>query len=278
MCSVLRLTVVGVIAALALAPASAQASPRVTPVSGPSPFASCSTAAHDDSVTLNTESSPAVAANTSDRRNLVAVWEQDNWSSKGANGAVAGYSFDGGRTWARTTLPFSTCASGGGGYGRAIAPYVAFGGDGTAYAVAMSFAGVGAYPRAIEAATSTDGGRTWSSLRSLASYDSGGTVISVVGDPARSGTAYVAWQHPTTGADGATHVLGYFSRTTDRGRTWSIPTLISGSSSEDAYNNRLLMDRRTGRLYVTFTAVRRRTAGSPTALRPTSGQRGTRSR
>ena len=130
-------------------------------VSGPSPYASCVTEAHDDTVRVNEERAPAVAANPVSRRNVVAVWQQDGWSSKGSHGIVAGASFDGGRSWQRSTLPFTTCAPNGGLYGRAMSPYVSFGSDGTAYAVAMSFAGVGQYPRAIEAVISTDGGRSW---------------------------------------------------------------------------------------------------------------------
>ena len=86
----------------------------------------------------------------------------------------------------------------------------------------------------------------------LARYPAGGVRLSVTGDPVRPRTAYAAWQLRAADADGVTHSLGYLSRTTDRGRTWSPPAQISGSDTEDVFNNHILVDRRTHRLFNTY--------------------------
>ena len=223
-------------------------------MSGESPFASCVTTTYNDSVTVGTEESPVLAANPVRPRNLVAVWAADRWSSAGSHGAVAGYSNDGGRSWSQAPLPFSTCAPGGGPYARALLPAVSFGGDGTAYAVSGSYEAPGPYPRSVVAAVSMDGGRSWRTMRHLADYaqGGGGLRLSVTGDPRRPGWAYAAWQVFTPSPAGGQHSTGYISRTTDFGASWSTPQAFTGLGSTSAYNNRLLADRRSGRLVVTY--------------------------
>ena len=84
-----------------------------------------------------------VAVNPANPKNIVGVWQQDRWNNGGAHGLVAGFSFNGGKSWGETTLPFSACAPNaildpftGAPYGRASDPWVSIGPDGTAYAVA----------------------------------------------------------------------------------------------------------------------------------------------
>ena len=88
--------------------------------------------------------SPSIPTNPA---NIVGVWQQDRWSNGGSRGLLTGYSFDGGRTWARTAAPFSRCAGGnaanGGDYERASDPWVTFAPDGTAYQISLSFSGAG---------------------------------------------------------------------------------------------------------------------------------------
>jgi hypothetical protein len=235
-------------------PATAASGWQLTRVSGSSPYATCVTPSHGETVAVNAEDSPVVASNPARRGNLVAGWEQDIWSMAGAHGAVAAYSFDNGRSWARTTLPFSTCAPDGGPYGRAVAPFVSIGVDGTVYAIGMSFAGVGRFPRSVESVVSTDGGIHWHTPRVLASYPAGGVRMAVTADPVRPGRAYVVWQVRQAKPDGTMHVQGYFARSSDHGRSWSAPITITGLGAEDAYNNHVLVDARTGRLYNTYTS------------------------
>ena len=117
----------------------------------------------------NAEVEPMVAVNPTQPVNLIGVWQQDRWSNGGARGLLTGYSFDGGRTWARTAATFSRCAGGnaanGGDYERASDPWVTFAPDGTAYQISLSFSGQDSQPgssSAILVSRSTDGGRTWS--------------------------------------------------------------------------------------------------------------------
>src|SRR5260370_14980783 len=81
-------------------------------VSGPSPYAVCSTAGQLGTDYVNAEVEPYVAVNPHLAGNVVGVWQQDRWSNGGAPGLVAGHSFDGGAHWGETTLPFSGCARG----------------------------------------------------------------------------------------------------------------------------------------------------------------------
>jgi len=90
----------------------------------------------------NSEVEAWVDTNPTDPVNVVGVWEQDRWSTGGANGLVAGVSHDGGRTWQRTYPPFSRCAGGnaanGGDYDRASDPWVSFAPDETVFMAALA--------------------------------------------------------------------------------------------------------------------------------------------
>src|SRR6266700_7887197 len=158
-------TIVALLAVLALGPLSfVYAAPSVVTVSGPSPYGSCTIGGPGTNY-KNAEVEPWVSANPTNSQNIVGVWQQDRWSNGGAHGLVAGFSFDGGKSWGETTLPFSACASGLG-YERASDPWVSFGPDGTAYTVSISFNDTN-NNNAVAAATSTDGGRTWQRLSVL---------------------------------------------------------------------------------------------------------------
>ena len=59
---------------------------------------------------MNAEVEPYIAVNPTNSNKLIGVWQQDRWDNGGAHGLVAGSSFDGGKTWSETPLPFSACA------------------------------------------------------------------------------------------------------------------------------------------------------------------------
>ncbi|HEY5310377.1 MAG TPA: exo-alpha-sialidase, partial [Casimicrobiaceae bacterium] len=81
--------------------------------SATSPFApGCDGVAATGTLYENAEVEPMVAVNPANPNNLVGVWQQDRWSDGGAHGLLTGFSFDGGRTWARTSAAFSRCAGG----------------------------------------------------------------------------------------------------------------------------------------------------------------------
>jgi len=222
--------------ALVLLTTSALAAPSLVRVSGPSPFVGCSTPKVGGVNYLNAEVEPYVAVNPADPSNLIGVWQQDRWSNGGARGLMAGYSFDGGKSWNRATLPFNRCAPGGLAYDRASDPWVSIGPDWTAYAVGLSFdpttvPPLGSGPDAISVATSTDGGKTWGNLQQIATGtgEHGHRLLdkeSVTADPTRPGTAYAVWDRlfvanstPTSPFRGP----AFFSKTTNGGRTWSAP-------------------------------------------------------
>src|SRR5579859_7712620 len=127
------------IAFVAAVPVSLVHASSLTLVSGPSPYASCSIAGQPGTNYLNAEVEPWVSINPTNPSNIIGVWQQDRWSNGGARGLVAGYSFNGGKTWKETPLPFSACAPGGLSYQRASDPWVSFGPDGTVYSIAISF-------------------------------------------------------------------------------------------------------------------------------------------
>ncbi|MEP6638086.1 MAG: sialidase family protein [Chloroflexota bacterium] len=272
----------------------------------PSPYATPGCHALDDQpgsrVYLNSEVEPQVAVDPTNPSHLVGVWQQDRWSNGAAHGLVAGYSTDGGASWTVSPQPFSVCyhASGYPGpyldYQRASDPWVSIGpgtpgssAGSTVYSVSLSV-DFTAYPgdpdathNAVGAATSYDGGATWTNVQTIiadpcgpGSVGSPGYVCnnaksyifndkeSVTADPVNQGVAYAVWDRlvaPPANPIGFEHELAYFgqtmlSKTTDFGRTWSAPRIIVGLASLDqTIGNQIVVDRQTGALYDFFTLI-----------------------
>jgi hypothetical protein len=266
-------------------------------VSGPSPYASCSTAGQPGTNYVNAEVEPYVAVNPTtvgtSKVNVIGVWQQDRWSNGGAQGLVAGFSFDGGATWGETTLPFSACAPNaildpftGAPYNRASDPWVSIGPDGTAYAVALmatnTTAGVsgGNNDTGVATVTSSNGGNTWGNARLIKS-DQGTTPIfevtqffndkeSITADPIRAGTAYVVWDRlkaPSHSPDAALRAHAFrgptwFSKTTDGGKTWTgTRAIFDPGQNSQTIGNQIVVNRQTGVLYDFFE--RFQTTGPP---------------
>jgi hypothetical protein len=256
----------------------------VVTVSGPSPYASCSTAGQPGTNFLNAEVEPQVAVNPAHPNNIVGAWQQDRWSNGGARGLVAGFSLDGGKTWGESTLPFSVCAPNaildpftGAPYNRASDPWVSIGPDGTAYAVGLlatnSTGGVaaGTNDTGVATVTSSDGGRTWGNAR-LQKTDQGTSPIfevshffndkeSITADPIHAGTAYVVWdrlQAPSHSPDAALRAHAFrgptwFSKTTDGGLTWTgTRAIFDPGQNSQTIGNVTVVDPRTGTLYDFF--------------------------
>jgi hypothetical protein len=252
---------------------------------------------------LNSEVEPQVAVDPTNPLHLVGAWQQDRWSDGGAHGLVAAYSTDGGISWQVSPQPFSACyhASGFPGaylnYQRASDPWVSIGpgapagspSSSTVYSVSLSFDQT-PYPgdpdarhNAVGAATSYDGGATWTNVQPiiddpcLVGTPSGpgyqcnnaksyvfNDKESVTADPVHPGVAYAVWDRlvapPATGP-GFQHELAYFgpalmSKTTDFGKTWSHPRIIVGLPSLDqTIGNQIVVDRQTGALYDFFDLI-----------------------
>jgi hypothetical protein len=276
----------------------------------PSPFARPGCLAFDASQVavgslnyLNSEVEPWAAADPSDASHLAGAWQQDRWSDGGAHGLVAAYSTDGGMSWGVSPQPFSVCyhASGFPGayldFQRASDPWVTIGpgtpanpGSGsTVYSVSISFnqfpypGDPNARHNAVGAATSYDGGASWTNVQAIiedpciSGTPSGpgyqcnnpkayvfNDKESVTADPDHPGVAYAVWDRlvaPPASPIGFIRERAYFgpallSKTTDFGRTWSHPRIIVGLSSQNqTIGNQVVIDRQTGALYDFFNLI-----------------------
>ncbi|KWF75600.1 hypothetical protein WL93_29530 [Burkholderia diffusa] len=261
-----RLTRLSAAIAMSMAAAAAAHADPVA-VSGPSPFAACTIGGPGTNY-VNAEVEPWLSVNPANPTNMIGVWQQDRWSNGGAHGLVAGYTFDGGATWARTPQPFSACAPGGLKYERASDPWVSFGPDGTAYSVSISF-NQSNNSNAVAASVSTDGGQTWSSPAVLIANDEPTTQFfndkeSVTANPVKAGTAYAVWDRlelPNGNPYANLHTQAYrgptfFSKTVDGGKTWSAPkVIVNVPSRQQTIGNQIVVDPKTGTLYDFFDLI-----------------------
>ncbi len=230
-------------------------------VSATNPYADCTVGAGTGRNYVDAEVEPQLAIDPANSNHLVGAWQQDRWSNGGAHGLVAGFSFDGGRTWDESSLPFSQCA------GAAAAPYerasdiwVSIGPDGTVYANAISFDG-STNRNAVTSATSSDGGVTWENLSVLSPQTTAQLFDdknSITADPVHKGVAYQVWDTlilATDKPDDNPHTQAYtgptyFAMTRDFGKTWSTPRVIVDTKNrQQTIGNVILVDPRTDTLY-----------------------------
>jgi hypothetical protein len=293
-----RASVLSSAALIAAVPSVAwAASSGLVTVSGASPYANCSTANQPGTVSINGEVEPQVAVNPTTvgakKFNVIGVWQQDRWSNGGAQGLVAGASFNGGDSWQETALPFSACAPNaiidpftGTPYNRGSDPWVSFGPDGTAYAAGLLATNTtlgtagGTNDTAVATVTSSDGGKTWQNPN-LVKSDQGTSPVfeathffndkeSITADPLVAGTAYVVWDRleaPSQSPDAVlvSHAFrgpAWFSKTVDGGKTWSPGRVIfdPGQNSQ-TIGNVILVDHQSGKLYDFFDEISN--TGSP---------------
>lgn len=250
-------------AALAATPPSQAA----TLVSGPSPFAGCTVGNGTGTNYLNSEVEPYLAINPANPTNFIGVWQQDRWSDGGARGLVASASFDGGKTWQQTPLPFSACADGLG-YERASDPWVSIGPDGTAYAISISF-NRSNNSNAVGAAVSRDGGQTWQNLSVIIADNEPTSQFfndkeSVTANPVTPGVAYAVWDRlelPNGNPYANLHTAAFrgpalFSKTGDGGQTWSPPkVIVSTPSRQQTIGNQIVVNSQDGTLYNFFNLI-----------------------
>ncbi len=213
------------------APPAIAAPVRIT---GASPFAPGCGGPGRGTRYADTEVEPHLAVHPANPDHLVAAWQQDRWSSGGADGLVAGVSLDGGATWTLAPLPFSACGGGaapGGDFDRATDPWVSFSSDGAVvHAIGLAF-DASSTRNAIVAARSTDGGLTWEPARALA-IDAGPDVAldkpTLTADPARAGVVYAVWNRLTglSGDPAASTGPAWLARSTDGGLTWEAPRVL----------------------------------------------------
>jgi hypothetical protein len=214
------LLIIGV--TLGLAPGgSATAGPRGTTghlvrVSGPSPFAGCPSGGLDERLPEGAVE-PSVAANPTNRDNIVAVWPQDRY-----RGLVAGVTFDGGRTWRHVVIPGATSCTRGS-FDYINEAWAAFGHDGVLHVSATVYNADASASGRI-ATRSTNGGLTWSRPQPLVTeptqaegkYAGGSTVT----DPSEPNLVYSVTPKFPTDAHAPSRSRVAFIRSHDGGRTW----------------------------------------------------------
>lgn len=190
-------------------------------VSGETPFAAgCGGAQSNGRVFPSVEVEPSLAIDPTDPQHLIAAWQQDRWSSGGANGIGIAASFDGGASWTASAPRLGRCSGGDEAYDRATDPWLAIAADGTAYLLALVFDS--ASPRnAMVSSRSIDGGVTWgepSVLRADSDSDVFNDKNSITADPRDPGRVYAVWDR-LTGLDHPTEPTTtgptWFARTTD---------------------------------------------------------------
>ncbi|HKN53954.1 MAG TPA: sialidase family protein [Amycolatopsis sp.] len=247
--------------AMTASPAEAAESARAVSVSHGDPFASCTLGSETGVNYAGAEVEPSVAVDPVRHDRFVGVFQQDRWSDGGAKGLVAAFSPDGGRTVGESLLPFSACVPGGLPYERASDAWVSIGPDGTAYASGLNF-DVKDVNNGVGAATSFDGGRTWTHTTELIADTQPeffNDKNSVTADPVRAGTAYQVWDRLDAGPGGDGSKLtgpAMLSVTHDFGRTWSRPQLmVDTAANQQTIGNIVLADPRTGVLYDVFNLI-----------------------
>ncbi|MEV4256677.1 sialidase family protein [Spirillospora sp. NPDC049652] len=270
----LALILGGALTGVASAAPASGAGGRVKDISPGNPYASCTAGATPHGVvTPGAEDEPWVAVDRRDPRRVIAAYQQDRWSNGGAHGVAASYSTDG-RHFTKVPLPFSKCAPGGLDYERASDAWVDFGPDGVAYSSGLDF-DVNSPRNGVGAATSYDGGRTWTHVTQLID-DTDPAIVddknSVTADPRHPGTAYQVWDRIDQVASGpGAHYDGpsYISITRDHGRTWEPARPFVDTSvvpNSQTIGNVIVADPRTGTLYDFFEW---QTYSDPTATQAT---------
>jgi BNR repeat-like domain len=179
----------------------------------------------------DTTAEPSFVVNPKNAMNLIAGWQQNRWSSGGAQGLNLAASFDGGKTWTISNAAFSLCTGGGSGnagnYARASDVWLTASPDGVAYALSLSFNGgalLAGSSSAMLVASSQDGGKTWSAPVAVVQdgdqfFDDKG---SITADSTDSNYVYVVWDR----LSGASSGPSYFAVTADAGATWAAARMI----------------------------------------------------
>jgi hypothetical protein len=196
-------------------------SPRVSVLSGPSPFADgCPGRRQDAEAITGSEIEPAITADPTNPRHIVATWQQDIGTPAARSDLIAS-TFDGGKSWTTSTIPGLTVCTGGTA-DVASDPWLSIGGDGTVYFSGTSgTATADPPPIAVVASRSRDGGRTWRQPTTVAAAEPGNDTDAITADPTRAGRAYIVWANWDHSYTPPMENALRFSRTTDHGEHWS---------------------------------------------------------
>jgi hypothetical protein len=205
-------------------------------------------------VYANAEVEPFIAVNPSNPNNFIAVWQQNRWSTGGADGPGTAYSLDGGGTWTPSMAPMSRCSGGtvaeGTAFARASDPWVTFSPDGTAYQSALGVSYPTDEANAVLVSRSADGGRTWNRAVAVRrdSRENLNDKESITADPFDARYVYVTWNR-ITDLSGPT----WFARTVDGGVSWEAARQIYDPGTDSSAANNTLVVLPDGTLVIFFT-------------------------
>ncbi|MBS0193087.1 MAG: exo-alpha-sialidase [Proteobacteria bacterium] len=217
-------------------------------VSGPTPFVNgCDGNPSNGTLYINSKVEPYVAVDPLNMNHLVGVWQQDRWSGGGSRGLMSAASFDAGKSWARTPLPFSLCGGGtianGGDYPIVSDPWVSIGPTGIVFASGLSFGAAvpGGTNSAILASRSLDGGKTWQNPSTLivdgAAYSN--DKDSITADPTNQNLVYAVWDR---GPANTNEAPATFARSTDAGTTWApAQTIFDPGANAQTLGNEIVV-------------------------------------
>jgi len=202
------------------------------------------------------EVEPMIAVDPTNPQHLVGSVQQDRWNDGGSNGLTNVVSTNGGASWslAAGQPAFSVCAGAASGsagfFNRATDPWVSFSSDGqVAYSISDSFNANGpgfGGASSIIVSRSTDGGNHWQAPVT-ARLDTSTQVLndkeSVTADPFNPNDAYSTWDRLVSPQQNANpsafiHSIAFrgptlFSRTTDKGVTWSQGQVVFDPGEKD---------------------------------------------
>ncbi|SFS82138.1 sialidase family protein [Marininema halotolerans] len=192
------------------------------------------------------------------KENIISAWQQDRYSNGGASGFVAGVSFDGGKSWDLSSLPFNRCVSGGLPYDRVTDPWISFAPDGTAYLSALLINKVNNTNSAIAAMTSKNGGRSWSKPV-IAKADLGPSVLNdketITADPIHSNIAYMVWTRFKFFPNNQISNPTWFAKTTDGGQTWRSKIIFRPGLDNNTVGSIIVANPKNGILHHFFILV-----------------------
>ena len=232
------------------------------PGNGPPPFSTVpalkisqptSLAPNCDGVTVNgtlysgAAVEPQIAVSPFSSSNLIATWQQNRWSSGGAQVIAVAASFDGGNSWGLSNAPFfSRCAGGNSGnagnYARVSNAWVSFSPNGVAYALALAFTGgtlASGSSSAMLVSQSLDGGSNWS--LPIALIQDGAAFFndkgSITADPNDNNFVYAVWDRLTSQNSGPT----YFALTANANSTWQTARPIYDPGANNQTINNIIL-------------------------------------
>ena len=202
-------------------------------VSQPSTLApNCDGVSAEGTLFSGTALEPQLAVSPFSSSNLIAVWQQNRWSTGGSQAIGVAASFDGGNSWSLSNAPFfSRCAGGSAGnagnFARVSNPWVSIAPSGVAYALALAFTGdvlASGSSSAMLVAQSQDGGSNWTLPIALIQDGAGffNDKGSLTADPTDSNFVYAVWDRLTPQNTGP----AYFTLTANANSTWATPRPI----------------------------------------------------